>query len=78
MQILHNNVASGTHSRSILHDCLFGQWYRYLEQELAGSPVFWPLPETYLPLLACRPRTWLLSSWNRFHPLISAREVPGG
>jgi len=50
---------------------LFAGW-----QELAGSPVFWPLPPTYLPLIVLRPRTWLLQSWDRFHPLISVREVP--
>jgi REP element-mobilizing transposase RayT len=51
---------------------LFAGW-----QELASSPVFWPLPPTYLPLIVLRPRTWLLQSWNLFHPLISVREVPG-
>jgi REP element-mobilizing transposase RayT len=51
---------------------LFSGW-----QELEGSPGLWPLPETYLPLLVCRPQTWLLSSWEKFHPLISIREVPG-
>jgi hypothetical protein len=45
--------------------------------ELAGSPVLWPLPPTYHPLIVFRPRTWLLRSWPRFHPLISVREVPG-
>jgi REP element-mobilizing transposase RayT len=51
---------------------LFPGW-----KELEGSPVFWPLPPTYLPLIVFRPRTWLLRSWDRFHPLISVREVPG-
>ena len=51
---------------------LFPGW-----QELEGSPFFWPLPPTYLPLIVFRPRTWLLKSWDRFHPLISVREVPG-
>jgi REP element-mobilizing transposase RayT len=51
---------------------LFPGW-----QELESSPVFWPLPPTYLPLIVFRPRTWLLCSWDRFHPLISVREVPG-
>jgi REP element-mobilizing transposase RayT len=46
-------------------------------KELEGSPVLWPLPPTYHPLLVFRPRTWLLRSWDRFHPLISVREVPG-
>jgi REP element-mobilizing transposase RayT len=46
-------------------------------KELEGSPVLWPLPPTYLPLIVLRPRTWLLQSWPRFHPLISVREVPG-
>ena len=46
-------------------------------KELEGSPVLWPLPPTYHPLLVLRPRTWLLRSWHRFHPLISVREVPG-
>jgi REP element-mobilizing transposase RayT len=51
---------------------LFPGW-----KELEESPCFWPLPPTYLPLLVRRPRTWLLQSWHRFHPLISVREVPG-
>jgi REP element-mobilizing transposase RayT len=46
-------------------------------KELEDSPVLWPLPPTYHPLLVFRPRTWLLRSWDRFHPLISVREVPG-
>ena len=46
-------------------------------QELSGSPVLWPLPPTYHPLIVLRPRTWLLQSWQQFHPLISVREVPG-
>jgi REP element-mobilizing transposase RayT len=46
-------------------------------KELEGSPVLWPLPPTYHPLIVFRPRTWLLQSWDRFHPLISVREVPG-
>jgi REP element-mobilizing transposase RayT len=46
-------------------------------KELASSPILWPLPPTYLPLIVFRPRTWLLQSWPRFHPLISVREVPG-
>ena len=51
---------------------LFTDW-----KELEGSPVLWPLPPAYQPLLVFRPRTWLLRSWHRFHPLISVREVPG-
>ena len=51
---------------------LFAGW-----KELEGSPIFWPLPSTYQPLIVFRPRTWLLRSWDRFHPLISAYEVPG-
>jgi REP element-mobilizing transposase RayT len=51
---------------------LFAGW-----KELEDSSVFWPLPPKYLPLIAFRPRTWLLQSWDRFHPLISVREVPG-
>jgi REP element-mobilizing transposase RayT len=51
---------------------LFPGW-----KELEGSPVFWPLPPTYQPLIVFRPRTWLLQHWDRFHPLISCREVPG-
>jgi hypothetical protein len=47
-------------------------------KELEDSPVLWPLPPAYLPLLVFRPRTWLLQSWDRFHPLISVHEVPGG
>ncbi len=47
-------------------------------KELEDSPVLWPLPPRYLPLLVFRPRTWLLQSWDRFHPLISVYEVPGG
>ncbi|HWO26866.1 MAG TPA: transposase [Kofleriaceae bacterium] len=46
-------------------------------QELADSPVLWPLRPTYHPLIVFRPRTWLLQSWPRFHPLISVYEVPG-
>jgi REP element-mobilizing transposase RayT len=46
-------------------------------KELEGSPILWPLPPTYLPLLVWRPHTWLLQSWAQFHPLISVREVPG-
>ena len=46
-------------------------------KELADSPVLWPLPPTYLPLIVFRPRTWLLGNWHRFHPLISVQEVPG-
>ena len=46
-------------------------------KELEDSPVLWPLPPTYHPLIVFRPRTWLLQSWDRFHPLISVREVPG-
>jgi REP element-mobilizing transposase RayT len=45
--------------------------------ELEDSPVLWPLPPTYHPLIVFRPRTWLLQSWHQFHPLISVREVPG-
>ena len=51
---------------------LFFDW-----QELESSLVLWPLRPTYLPLIVFRPRTWLLQSWNRFHPLISVWEVPG-
>jgi REP element-mobilizing transposase RayT len=51
---------------------LFAGW-----KELEGSPVFWPLPPKYLPLIVFRPRTWLLQSWDRFHARISVREVPG-
>jgi REP element-mobilizing transposase RayT len=48
-------------------------------KELEGSPVLWPLPPTYHPLIVFRPRTWLLAKgWSRFHPPISLREVPGG
>ena len=46
-------------------------------KEFEASAVLWPLPPTYLPLIVFRPRTWLLQSWHRFHPLISVREVPG-
>jgi REP element-mobilizing transposase RayT len=46
-------------------------------KELEDSPVLWPLRETYQPLLVWRPRTWLLRSWDQFHPLISLYEVPG-
>jgi REP element-mobilizing transposase RayT len=51
---------------------LFPGW-----KELENSPFFWPLPPTYQPLIVFRPRTWLLQHWDRFHPLISFREVPG-
>jgi REP element-mobilizing transposase RayT len=51
---------------------LFSGW-----QELAGSPVLWLLPPSYLPLRVRQPQTWLLSNWDRFHPRISVREVPG-
>jgi REP element-mobilizing transposase RayT len=47
-------------------------------QELADSPVLWPLPPTYHPLIVRRPHTWLLSKgWSQFHALISVYEVPG-
>jgi REP element-mobilizing transposase RayT len=46
-------------------------------QELAHSPVLWPLPATYHPLIVRRPRTWLLENWDRFYPLISVHEIPG-
>jgi REP element-mobilizing transposase RayT len=46
-------------------------------KELESSPVLWPLPPSYHPLIVFRPRTWLLQSWDRSHPLISVREVPG-
>ncbi len=47
-------------------------------KELEGSPVLWPLPPTYWPLIVFRPRTWLLAKgWSQFHPLISVHEVPG-
>jgi REP element-mobilizing transposase RayT len=46
-------------------------------KELEGSSIPWPLRPTYHPLLVWRPRTWLLQSWDRFHPLISVHEVPG-
>ena len=46
-------------------------------KELEHAAVLWPLPPTYLPLIVWRPRTWLLGNWDRFHPLISVREVPG-
>ena len=46
-------------------------------KELEHTPFLWPLPPTYLPLIVLRPRTWLLQSWSRFHPLISVHEVPG-
>jgi hypothetical protein len=51
---------------------LFPGW-----KELEASPFFWPLPPTYKPLIVFRPRTWLLQSWDQFHPLISVREIPG-
>ena len=47
-------------------------------KELEDSPVLWPLPTTYHPLIVFRPRTWLLAKgWHEHHPLISVREVPG-
>jgi hypothetical protein len=46
-------------------------------KELESSPVLWPLPPTYHPLIVFRPRTWLLQNWDRCYPLISVREVPG-
>lgn len=46
-------------------------------KELESSPVLWPLPPEYSPLLVWRPRTWLLRSWDKFHPPNSVREVPG-
>ena len=52
---------------------LFFDW-----KELESSPVLWPIPPSYHPLIVQRPRTWLLSKgWKRFHPLISVYEVPG-
>ncbi len=48
-------------------------------KELEDSPILWPLPPTYLPLIVFRPRTWLLArGWQEHYPLISVREVPGG
>ncbi len=48
-------------------------------KELEDSPILWPLPPTYLPLIVFRPRTWLLAKgWQEHNPLISVREVPGG
>ena len=46
-------------------------------KELEDSPVLWPLPPTYHPLIVLRPRTWLLQSWHKLYPRISVREVPG-
>jgi REP element-mobilizing transposase RayT len=47
-------------------------------KELEDSPVLWPLPPTYHPLIVRRPHTWLLSKgWSQFYPLISVYEVPG-
>jgi REP element-mobilizing transposase RayT len=46
-------------------------------KELSDSPILWPLPPTYYPLLVYRPRTWLLRNWDRFHPPISVYDVPG-
>jgi REP element-mobilizing transposase RayT len=47
-------------------------------KELEDSPVLWPLPPAYLPLIVFRPRTWLLArGWQEHHPLISTHEVPG-
>jgi REP element-mobilizing transposase RayT len=46
-------------------------------KELEDSPVLWPLRASYDPLLVRRPQTWLLRTWDRFHPLISTHEVPG-
>jgi REP element-mobilizing transposase RayT len=46
-------------------------------KELKHAAVLWPLPAAYQPLIVWRPRTWLLCNWDRFHPLISVREVPG-
>jgi putative transposase len=46
-------------------------------KELEDSPVLWPLRQTYHPLIVFRPLTWLLQSWDQFHPLISVWEVPG-
>ncbi len=47
-------------------------------KELEGSPVLWPLPPAYHPLIVFRPRTWLLAKgWSQRHPLISVHEVPG-
>jgi REP element-mobilizing transposase RayT len=46
-------------------------------KELEDSPVLWPLPATYHPLIVQRPRTWLLAKgWSQHHPLISVYEVP--
>ena len=47
-------------------------------KELEASPILWPLPPTYHPLIVRRPHTWLLAKgWSQFHPLISVHEVPG-
>jgi REP element-mobilizing transposase RayT len=46
-------------------------------RELESSPVLWPLPPTYHPLIVLRARTWLLQSWHKFYPRISVQEAPG-
>jgi REP element-mobilizing transposase RayT len=50
---------------------LFGGW-----RELADSDVMWPLRETYRPLVAYLPKTWMLRvGWQLAGP-ISVMDVP--
>lgn len=68
----HGGKRPGAGRKPNSSGALFFGW-----MELEDSMVRWPLPPTYLPLIVFRPRTWLLQSWDRFHPLISVHEVPG-
>jgi REP element-mobilizing transposase RayT len=73
----HHREDRAPHARSWKVDpfssgATFSGW-----KELEGSPILWPLPPTYYPLIVFQPRTWLLKNWDRYHPLISVREVPG-
>jgi hypothetical protein len=45
-------------------------------KEREGALTFWPLRETYLPLVTYLPRTWLLREGWRRHGLIRFGEVP--
>jgi REP element-mobilizing transposase RayT len=46
-------------------------------KELEDSPTLWRLRETYQPMPAWRPRSWLLREGWRRHGLIRTTEVPG-
>jgi hypothetical protein len=50
---------------------LFNGW-----KELENATVFWPVRETYDPLVVYLPKTWLLREGWRRHGLIRTDEAP--